>query len=302
MKKLLQALILTLPLTASSASLRVPSSQDPVLTADNTIAFNEEFTSESVAKAIKAVRDLDFRTDSSDPIYLVINSPGGSIMAGLELIENLSNLHRPVKTISIFSASMGFQTVQGLGERLILKEGTLMSHKPSGSFSGEFPGQLDSRYQFVLKKIQRMDENTVSRTNGKHTFDSYRSLIENEYWCDGKDCVAQGFADRVVKARCDKSLSGTRDVVVAQVMVMGSAVQVTAVFDACPLNTSPLKVEVSVDGKSLFGDSPKKDSWFTWSRQNEKTSKLTAEVLFEIQRRVTEIKSKLENKEVIRGY
>lgn len=273
---------LTLPLFAQQK----PPYAEPILTADNVVVMNSAFSPESVAKVIKEARDLDFRTLSSDPIYLILNSPGGSVQAGLELIENLSSLRRPVTTISVFAASMGFQTAQGLGERLVVKDGTLMSHKASGSFSGEFPGQLDSRYQFVLRKITRMDQHAVKRTKGKHTLESYRALTENEYWCDGADCVADGFADRVVSPTCDKSLSGTKTRVLATAVIFGIAITANGVFDACPMNTSPLSVDISANGKPLF----------------DVSNKFSTELIFEIQRKVNELLTKYQQREVIRGY
>ncbi len=287
MKKILTVL-LTLPLMVFA---------DPVLTKDNTLSFNGEFTPSNVAKTIKEARDLDSRTTSQDPIYLVLNSPGGSIMAGLELIDNLSNLKRPVKTLSLFSASMGFQTVQGLGERLVTSGGTLMSHRPSGGFSGEFPGQLDTRYAYILKKIQRMNQKVVKRTNGKQTLKSYTSLIQDEYWCDGQECVNDGFADRVVAPTCDKSLSGSKWVTVEEAVVMGIYLQLKLEFENCPLNTNYLRSMVYIDGEPLVKDQ-KEDSMFSFDTK----PKISEQALFEIQKKVNETLLRIENKEVIKGY
>lgn len=300
MKNILTVLTLTLSTMAWS--------QDAlVLTKDNSVSMNKIFSPESVANITQQVRELDSRTESKDPIILVLNSPGGSIDPGLELIENLSNLKRPVTTLNIFSASMGFHTTQGLGERLITQNGTLMSHKARGAFSGEFPGQLDSRYNYYLKRIARLDEQATRRTKGKYSVESYRALIENEYWCDGYDCVVQGFADRVVRPSCDKSLDGSHTETVDQFMFMGIAVQINAEYDNCPLNTNALKYEVSMNGKKLFNDpsSPSNVAfWTLWQvpASVEDRPKINAEILFEIQKRVGDVVSKRLNKEVVKGY
>ncbi len=258
--------------------------KDPtvVLTVDNTLSFNDYFYEESVSKLMKQARDLDSRVTSNDPIYLVINSPGGSIDDGLLLIQNLSTLRRPVHTITVFSASMGFQTVQGLGERLVLRDGTLMSHKPRGGFSGEFPGQLDSRYAYYLKKVVRMDENVVKRTNGKHTLKSYRSLIENEYWCDGYDCVDQGFADKVVDPSCDKSLSGTKKVTLDRFMYAGHTIELVVEYENCPININMLGYDIIIDKKALY-DTKDEFSYF------KSSTDLSPEVMFEIKQKINKL-------------
>lgn len=228
------------------------------LTVDNTIVLDDVMCDDVPAKVARKAKELDTRLASNEPIFLVLNTPGGCIDDGLNMIEVLKRLNRPVHTITLFAASMGFQTVQGLGNRYVVADGTLMSHKARGGFYGEFPGQLDSRYSYYLKRITRMDEKAVARTKGKHTLQSYRNLIENEYWCDGKDCVDQGFADAVVTAKCDKSLDGNREENY-KFFFDGMRIQLTLLYDKCPLISGLLDYDISVDGDKLF--KKKENSW-----------------------------------------
>lgn len=211
------------------------------LTKDNTVVLNQEFNAETTAKVMADAQKLDAKLKSKEPIYLVLDTPGGSIQAGLEMITFLKSLNRPVHTVSLFAASMGFQTVQGLGTRYITPFGTLMAHKAKGGFQGEFPGQLDSRYVYYLQRLNELDRITVSRSKGKYTIKSLQALYENEHWVDGFNAVNEGFADEVVSVHCDQSLSGVKSEIFS---FMGFSIRVQ--FSECPTITGPLAIEAMV--------------------------------------------------------
>lgn len=223
------------------------------LTKDNSLVMNDYFDGDTVAKVEQVAKELDAKIPTGEPLYLILDSGGGSIEAGIELIEFLNTLNRPVRTITIFSASMGFQTVQGVkGGRLILENGTLMSHKARGFFYGEFPGQLDSRYAHYLKRVQRLDKKAVERTKGKQTTDSYAKAIAPEMWCDGQDCIDAGYADLIVTASCDQSLKGQHNRIADRFLYMGHTIEIVEVMSNCPMVTSPLNWNIIVDGEPLF--------------------------------------------------
>ena len=219
------------------------------MTADNTVNLNGEIDDQSVATTIQALQKLDSKYKSNKPIYLFIYSPGGSIQAGLELIEAAKGLNRPVNTVTMFGASMAFQTVQNLGQRLILKNGVLMSHRAAGEFQGYFggqaPSQLDSRYGFWVQRTKELDEQTVKRTNGKQTMASYQKQYAEETWLTGSQSVEEGYADNVVTVRCDNSLNGTET---KTGNFMG--IEFTYEISNCPLITAPLNVKTSDKAKN----------------------------------------------------
>jgi len=221
------------------------SAKELVLSSDNTLILNDSFNSKSISKLMDDASKLDANLKSGYPVYLFLYTPGGSIQAGLELIEFLEGLNRPVHTITLFSASMGFQTVQHLGKRYILKYGVLMSHKARGSFSGEFGGgmsQLDSRYRLWLRRVDLMDKQTVSRTSKKQTLTSYRAAYTPELWLNGAEAVEQGYADEVVTLKCGLSLEGLKDPTVEDFGFFNIEIQ----WAKCPLKTAPTVVKASL--------------------------------------------------------
>jgi ATP-dependent Clp protease protease subunit len=226
--------------------LFVPTIQakEIVLTQDNSVVLNGEVTGRSVSKLIGEIKKLDAELKNGYPIYLFLNTPGGSIQAGLELFEFVKGVNRPIHTITLFAASMGFQTVQHLGTRYILEYGVLMSHKAYGGFEGEFGGessQLDSQYGLWLRRIKMMDQKTVERTKGKKTLKKYQAEYDNELWLNGDEAVKNGYADEVASVKCSTGLQGEIE---EQVNFMG--MRFTVKFDKCPIRTAPVSVTASL--------------------------------------------------------
>lgn len=204
-------------LLSLSAALLVLNAQAKTitLTSDNTIVLDKSVDAYSVGQVMAQAKKIDSKLKSEYPIYLFLKTPGGSIQSGVELIEFLNGLNRPVHTVTLFAASMGFQIVQHMKKRYVIKYGVLMSHKARGSFKGDFGGtisQVDTRYAMWLRRIKMMDEHTVSRTKGKQTLDSYINSYSPELWLNGLEAVSQGYADEVVEVKCDSSLSGTKKI------------------------------------------------------------------------------------------
>lgn len=247
----LVALVVATPI--NKAQGQVPKTKTEVLSKGNLLVLNGPIDGESVSALIKQARQIDAELDSipnrlkgndSTHIKLFVFSPGGEIQAGMEMLEALKGLKHKVDTITLFAASMAFQTVEALGDREILGSGVLMSHRAAGQFEGFFggaePSQLTARYQLWLDRVTEFDKNTVERTNGKQTLDSYRKQYAEEMWLTGKKSVEQGYADEVVQVRCDSSLSG---VSTHTVNFMG--IDINYDLDNCPLNTSPMNVRAA---------------------------------------------------------
>lgn len=250
---ILAALLVGVSSGSTSSAQNSASKNDSdvvVLSASNTLVLNSEVDGDSVGKVISDAKKLDSKlsgirekASGKAPLYLILNTPGGSIQSGLELIEALNGLGRKTHTVTLFAASMGFQIAQNLDDRLIVKSGVLMSHHAAGGIQGQFggthPSQMDSRYQLWLDRVRELDEQTVKRTNGKQTYESYTAQYDHEMWLTGRKSVEQGYADKVVQVKCDESLSGTT---AHEASFMG--IPITYELDNCPLNTSPLNVKV----------------------------------------------------------
>lgn len=226
---------------ANAGSKKTPTI---VLTKDNTVVLNEEINRSSVGKLMRQLNKLDSKLKSTYPIYLFLYTPGGSLRDGLELIEAIRGLNRPVHTITLFAASMGFQIVQNLGNRYIMKFGVLMSHKARGIFKGEFGGgisQLDSRIGLWSRMMDLLDKQTVLRTKGKQTLKSYRAAYTPELWLHGIEAVKQGYAYKVVKVKCGASLQGNHKTIIDKRLF-----KVEVTLSNCPSNQNPISLKALI--------------------------------------------------------
>lgn len=204
------------------------------LSESNSVVFREEFTAASVAKAQRELLQKNRKLDKGEPLYIVMDSPGGSIDAGNQLIDTAKSLGRPVHTITVFAASMGFNTVQQLGNRYILPSGYLMAHRAyAAGLGGQIPGELLTTVGTILRTVTRLEEKNAKRLG--ISMDEYTRLVNAEYWVEGEDAVRQNAADELASISCDASLDGT---VTQTVETFFGPVNI--VWDKCPAVTQPL--------------------------------------------------------------
>lgn len=239
MKRILSAIALSLAMLATPAMAK----QNPttklkkgtlILSARNTVTLRTAFTSGSVSHVVAQILEKDKILNKREPIYLVLDTPGGSVGAGLDLIEAVKGLDREVRTVTTFAASMGFITAQSLGKRYITETGVLMSHRARGGSRGQIPGELNTRVNFWTKYLKEVDKGVAKRLG--ITADELLQKHYDEWWMGGTEAVDAGAADKVVKVRCGRSLSGTYNQIVR---TRWGNLKVT--WSSCPLVKAPLK-------------------------------------------------------------
>lgn len=209
--------------------------KDILLTNKNTVSLLGPVDDQSVSELMQQLGKLSQEGDKKDPIYLVLNTPGGGVFAGLELMQYVNTLRRPVHAVANYAASMGFHILQNSPKRYVTKYATIMSHRASGGFSGDIPQQVTSRLNHIIDLVNKMDEDVIKRTGNKYTKESYMELIRDEYYAVGSNAIRDGFADEVVTLKCDDSLNTFRNVTI-QILVF----QVEAQVSNCPLITMPI--------------------------------------------------------------
>lgn len=208
------------------------------LESPNTVVLRGPVTGSSVAKTIKDLRQASRRNSKHTDLYLVLDTPGGDIVAGTDLIDFAKALPQKVHTVTLFAASMGFQIAQNLDTRYITTNGQLMSHRARvGGLGGQIKGEFETRYRMVRRTVDALDHIASQRMG--ISVKTYENLIFNEYWVYGFDAVAAKVADEQVLVRCGNSLEGN-DAVVFETMFG----PVRVLFSKCPLIKEPEGIEM----------------------------------------------------------
>tara|TARA_E500000305_G_C4027211_1_gene242556 strand:+ start:4783 stop:5481 length:699 start_codon:yes stop_codon:yes gene_type:complete len=177
-----------------------------LLTENNTVVFKGAVSSATADLYGTQLLNLSARIDSTETIYLVLDSPGGSIWAGLNFISLMQSVPQNIECIANFAASMAHGFLQACpGKRYITPNGVSMIHRAQGSFGGQFnDGEVESRLEFWKSIVNIMEESNAKRMG--LTNETYKQLAKDEFWCAGKNCVKYSFTDEVVSMKCSPGL------------------------------------------------------------------------------------------------
>ena len=136
--------------------------------------------------------------DSEKPIWLYINSPGGSVYAGLSIYDTMQMIPNDVCTFSVgLSASMGtiLLTAGAKGKRYALPNSTMMMHSVSGGGGGTV-----ADIQIQAKEMLRINDK-LTKIMALHTGQSESKVKKDEdrdFWMDAEQAVDYGLVDQVI--------------------------------------------------------------------------------------------------------
>ncbi|MCL2270491.1 MAG: ATP-dependent Clp protease proteolytic subunit [Treponema sp.] len=136
--------------------------------------------------------------DTEKDINLYINSPGGSVTAGLAIYDTMQYVKSDVQTICLGQAASVAALIVAAGaesKRLILPSSRMIIHQPWGGASGQ---ARDIGIQ--SKEIVRLKKMTIeyfARATGKEP-DKIAADIERDFYMSAEDAVAYGMVDRIL--------------------------------------------------------------------------------------------------------
>ena len=140
--------------------------------------------------------------ESEDPkkdISLYINSPGGSVTAGLAIYDTIQHIKPDVRTICIgMAASMGSLLLAGgtKGKRFALPNADVMIHQVSAGFQGQ-ASDIERSAKYIIKLKKRLNEILAKHTD--NPFSKVEKDSDRDYWMTPEEAKKYGLIDKIME-------------------------------------------------------------------------------------------------------
>ena len=141
---------------------------------------------------------LFLNSQGKDDIFLYINSPGGSVTAGMAIYDTMNFIEADVSTICVgMCASMAaFLLSSGTkGKRICLKNGEVMIHQPLGGAKGQAT-EIEIAANRILKLKNKLNNILASNTN--QDIKKIKRDTERDYFMDADEALNYGIVDKVL--------------------------------------------------------------------------------------------------------
>jgi ATP-dependent Clp protease, protease subunit len=163
---------------------------------------------DEMANAICAQMLLLAAEDPDRDIYLYINSPGGSVSAGMAIYDTMQYVKNDIATVAMgLAASMGqFLLCAGsAGKRYALPHARIMMHQPAGGLGGT-ASDIKIQAEQMLYTKRKMAELIAGHTG--QTVDSIERDSDRDRWFTAEEAKEYGFVDHVVRTAREVDGSG----------------------------------------------------------------------------------------------
>ncbi len=145
--------------------------------------------------------------ESVDPnrdIYIYINSPGGSVIAGLGIYDTMQYIMPDVNTICTgMAASMGavLLSAGAKGKRTCLQHSRVMIHQPMGGMQGQV-SDMEISYKLIIQMREEL-YNILSKHTGQ-SFEKISKDSDRDYWMRAQEAKEYGIVDEVLTRNKDR--------------------------------------------------------------------------------------------------
>lgn len=164
------------------------------------IIFLAEEVDDAMANAIVAYMLYLDSEDPGKPIYIYINSPGGSVTAGMAIYDTMQHIKSEVVTICVgLAASMGafLLTAGTKGKRLALPHARIMIHQPLGGVGRRQATDIEIEARQILRVKRELNQLMADHT-GK-SIEQIEKDTDRDYFMSAEEACEYGLIDRVIE-------------------------------------------------------------------------------------------------------
>ena len=169
---------------------------------DRIVMLDTDVNEHSASLLVAQLLFLESENPDAD-ILFYINSPGGSVTAGMAIYDTMQFIKPDVSTIVMGQAcSMGslLSTAGAPGKRLMLPHARHMIHQPSGGARGQAT-DIQIQAQEILKMKQYLTQIYVNHNSAGKTFDDFSLDMERDFFMSAEEALAYGLVDEVITKR-----------------------------------------------------------------------------------------------------
>ena len=166
------------------------------------VFLGDEVNSDTASLVIAQLLFLESEDPDKD-ISLYINSPGGSVTAGMGIYDTMQYIKCDVSTICVgMAASMGAFLLAGgaKGKRMILPNAEVMIHQPSGGAQGQAT-EIQITAEWILRTKKNLAK--ILAENCKQPFEKVMADTERDYWMSAEQALDYGLVDHIFQNRTD---------------------------------------------------------------------------------------------------
>ena len=174
---------------------------DIQLTEKNHVVVRGQVTGESVSKWI-----LELNNIKDKDVIVYINSPGGSVLAGMTFVEQIKQMSKSGKNVvcvADVAASMAFIILQSCPTRYVTSASILMQHQMSLRLGGQIENV--KTYLNFLDTIED-DLNNMQAAKMQLDPEVFQKLIAHDLWLSGSGIMKYNAADKMIHVSCDSLL------------------------------------------------------------------------------------------------
>ncbi len=167
---------------------------------DRIVFLGEEVNDTTASLVVAQLLYLESQDPDKD-IQFYINSPGGSVTAGLAIYDTMQYIKADVSTICVgLAASMGaFLLSAGTkGKRFALPNSEIMIHQPSGGFQGQAT-DISIHANYILRVKENL--NQILAANTGRPIEEVREACERDNFMTAEEAKAFGLIDNVISKR-----------------------------------------------------------------------------------------------------